>query len=260
VVSHARDFLDSVATDIVLVKDKKLTRYKGNYTAYEEKRLEASRTQEKQLETQEKQKAHMQQFIDKFRASASRAKMVQSRIKAMSKLESIEEITKDPAIQFNFPNPDSVSLQNAIQLIDISFGYSQGQLLFNNVNLSLNTDSRICLVGPNGVGKSTLLKIIYQELKPVRGTVSINNKIRMERFSQHHVDQLNLKKSALEQFKTDWPLDPVQKIRAHLGSMGISGKLALQPIYTVGPPPPPIHTLLEFPAALAQQKKKKKNG
>jgi ATP-binding cassette subfamily F protein 3 len=133
----------------------------------------------------------------------------------------------------------------------------EGKPLFNNVNLSINTDSRICLVGPNGksilrlffffvffwetqmffsllgVGKSTLLKIIYQELKSVRGVVSINNKIRMERFSQHHVDQLNLKKSALEQFKFDWPTDPVQKIRSHLGSMGISGKLALQPIYTV---------------------------
>ena len=162
--------------------------------------------------------------------------MVQSRIKAMSKMASIDEVIKDPTIQFNFPNPDVVSVQSAIQLIDVGFGYNESKTLFTGVNLSINTDSRICLVGANGVGKSTLLKIIFQELRPLRGVVNINNKIRMERFSQHHVDQLNLKKSALEQFKFDFPTDPVQKIRSHLGSMGISGKLALQPIYTVRMP------------------------
>ena len=86
-----------------------------------------------------------------------------------------------------------------------------------------------------GVGKSTLLKVIFSELAPLRGYVTRHNSMRMERFTQHHVDQLNMKKSPLEMFRAEWPSDPVQKIRSHLGSMGITGKLALQPIYTVRP-------------------------
>ena len=84
-----------------------------------------------------------------------------------------------------------------------------------------------------GVGKSTLLKVIFSELAPQRGYVTRHNGLRVERFTQHHVDQLNMKKSPLEMFRAEWPADPVQKVRAHLGSMGITGKLALQPIYTV---------------------------
>ena len=129
--------------------------------------------------------------------------------------------------------------------------------LFTNVDMTISASSRICLVGPNGVcraqapplpkprsrsghrapsigvGKSTLLKVIFSELAPTRGYVTRHNGLRVERFTQHHVDQLNMKKSPLEMFRTEWPSDPVQKVRAHLGSMGITGKLALQPIYTV---------------------------
>lgn len=255
VVSHARDFLDAVVTDITHMQDKTLTRYKGNYSFFEEKRLEIIEQRGKQIENQEKQRAHMQAFVDRWRYSAARAAMAQSRLKALERMEKLSAITIDPDIHFKFP-PPSNSLQNitVIQLVDVEFGYPKtdvgmltsvdadtvipvakeisdaDRILFSNVNLSLQADSRVCLVGANGVGKSTLLKIIFGELKPTSGLVSISNKLRMERFSQHHIDQLNMKKTPLETFKADFPDDPVQKIRSHLGSMGITGKLQLQPV------------------------------
>jgi len=234
IVSHARDFLDAVVTDIVHMQNKTLTRYKGDYTNFEERRALEAEQREKAIENQEKQLAHMQSFVDRFRASAARASMAQSRLKAMAKIERLAPSVVDPSISFNFPDPEPIGTANLIQLIDVSFGYDpEGPPLFKNVDMTITANSRICLVGPNGVGKSTLLKVIFSELPPTRGLVTRHSAVRIERFTQHHVDQLNMKKSPLEMFRTEWPSDPPQKIRSHLGSMGITGKLALQPIYTL---------------------------
>eukprot|EP00127_Corallochytrium_limacisporum_P002174 Clim_evm68s108 gene=Clim_evmTU68s108 len=235
IVSHSRDFLDNVATDIIHMQDQKLTRYKGNYTNFEEMRQTLIKQNEKQLENQERERAHIQKFIDKNRVRAATASMAQSRIKALEKMSKVEAIVQDPSIQFNFPNPERLSGQALIQLVDVGFAWESrpDKILFKGVDLSVNADSKVCLVGPNGVGKSTIMKLMMGDMEPTSGLVRRHGALRCGRFSQHFVEQLNLQKSPLETFQADYPKDPIQKIRAHLGSMGVTGKLALQPIYTL---------------------------
>jgi ATP-binding cassette subfamily F protein 3 len=236
VVSHARDFLDAVCTDIVHLSDKKLTRWKGDYSTFEERFNESIRQQEKAHAAQEKERAHMKSFIDKFRANANRAAMVQSRIKALEKMSLVDTIAIDPDIVFHFPNPGPFQ-GNIAQLSEVSFSYkpnpTDADMLFRGANLSIDNDSRVCLVGPNGAGKSTIAKLLFGDITASRGEVRINGKARMARFSQHHVDQLDLKKSAVEFFRAEFPDEPVQKIRAHLGKMGAGGNMALQPMFTL---------------------------
>eukprot|EP00002_Diphylleia_rotans_P033358 TRINITY_DN7081_c0_g3_i1.p1 TRINITY_DN7081_c0_g3~~TRINITY_DN7081_c0_g3_i1.p1 ORF type:complete len:736 (-),score=189.25 TRINITY_DN7081_c0_g3_i1:125-2332(-) len=231
IVSHAREFLNSVVTDILHFHDKTIKRYKGNYDEYEQQRAEVLKSQLKAFETQERQKAHIQKFVDRFRYNAKRASMVQSRIKVLSKM-TVTEVSLDPSFQFNFPNPEQIQAP-VIQVIDVTFGYSPERVLFRNLNLNVDLDSRIALVGPNGVGKSTLLSLIFGDFEPMNGIVLKNGHLRLGRFSQHFVDQINMSQTPLEMMQSSYPEVAVQLLRAHLGSMGVSGAMALQPIYSL---------------------------
>ena len=232
VVSHARSFLNNVCTDMLHFLNKKVTRYKGDYDKFEETRAEALRNNERQRESQEKTRAHMQSFIDRFRSSANRAAMVQSRIKAMGRMECVAEILDDPSLRFAFPSPEPLSAP-VLQLVDVGFGYPGKPQLFSKVNLGLDMSSRVALVSPNGIGKSTLLKIILGDLEESAGNVSRASKCRMGRFSQHHIDQLDLSLTALESFQKQYPNAKPLEIRAHLGGMGLGGNTALQRMATL---------------------------
>jgi len=232
VVSHDRDFLNAVVTDIVHLHNKTLTRYKGDYDSYEKQRAEQMKIQAKTREGQEKEMEQLQKFVDKNRASASTAKMAQSRLKKLEKMELVPEISLDPTTKIVIPDPDPFS-GPIVQLMDVSFGYSAEKVLYSNVNCFVDMQSRAALVGPNGAGKSTLLKLIMGEIEPMQGMVKLNPKARVARFTQHHVDQLDIKKSPLQFFKDLYPHALPQDIRKHLGGMGITGNLALQPIYSL---------------------------
>ncbi|KAM7531455.1 hypothetical protein LguiB_034865 [Lonicera macranthoides] len=151
VVSHAREFLNTVVTDILYLQGQKLTAYKGDYDTFERTRAEQMKNQQKAFEANERSREHMQSFIDKFRYNAKRASLVQSRIKALDRLGHVDEVVNDPD--------------------DASFGYPGGPLLFKNLNFGIDLDSRVAMVGPNGIGKSTILKLIAGELQPSSGTV-----------------------------------------------------------------------------------------
>ncbi|KAL2327124.1 hypothetical protein Fmac_020551 [Flemingia macrophylla] len=233
VVSHAREFLNTVVTDIIHLQNQKLTTYKGDYDTFEKTREEQVKNQQKALEANERARSHMQTFIDKFRYNAKRASLVQSRIKALERMGHVDEIVNDPDYKFEFPTPDDRPGAPIISFSDASFGYPGGPLLFRNLNFGIDLDSRIAMVGPNGIGKSTILKLIAGDLQPSSGTVFRSAKVRIAVFSQHHVDGLDLSSNPLLYMMRCYPGVPEQKLRAHLGSFGVTGNLALQPMYTL---------------------------
>lgn len=233
VVSHAREFLNTVVTDIIHLQNQKLTTYKGNYDAFEKTREEQVKNQQKALEANERARSHMQTFIDKFRYNAKRASLVQSRIKALDRMGHVDEIVNDPDYKFDFPTPEDRPGAPIISFSDASFGYPGGPILFKNLNFGIDLDSRIAMVGPNGIGKSTILKLIAGDLQPSSGTVFRSAKVRIAVFSQHHVDGLDLSSNPLLYMMRCYPGVPEQKLRAHLGSFGVTGNLALQPMYTL---------------------------
>ncbi|RVW14857.1 ABC transporter F family member 3 [Vitis vinifera] len=265
VVSHAREFLNTVVTDILHLHGQKLNSYKGDYDTFERTREEQLKNQQKAFESNERSRSHMQSFIDKFRYNAKRAALVQSRIKALDRLGHVDEVINDPDYKFEFPTPDDRPGLPIISFSDASFGYPGGPLLFKNLNFGIDLDSRIAMVGPNGIGKSTILKLIAGELQPSSGTVFRSAKVRIAVFSQHHVDGLDLSSNPLLYMMRcyphchramlkvpagSWTLMvvggvteifpemehkgvPEQKLRAHLGSFGVTGNLALQPMYTL---------------------------
>lgn len=233
VVSHAREFLNTVVTDIIYLQGQKLTTYKGNYDTFERTREEQLKVQQRAVEANEKSRAHMQAFIDKFRYNAKRASLVQSRIKALDRLGVVDALVNDPDYKFEFPTPDDRPGPPIISFSDASFGYPGGPILFKNLNFGIDLDSRIAMVGPNGIGKSTILNLIAGELQPSSGTVFRSAKVRIAVFSQHHVDGLDLSSNPLLYMMRCFPGVPEQKLRGHLGSFGITGNLALQPMYTL---------------------------
>lgn len=233
VVSHAREFLNTVVTDILHLHGQKLIAYKGDYDTFERTLEEQLKNQQKAFEANERVRDHMQSFIDKFRYNAKRASLVQSRIKALERMGRVDEVINDPDYKFEFPTPDDRPGLPIISFSDASFGYPGGPLLFRNLNFGIDLDSRVAMVGPNGIGKSTILKLIAGELQPSSGTVYRSAKVRIAVFSQHHVDGLDLSSNPLLYMMRCFPGVPEQKLRAHLGSFGITGNLALQPMYTL---------------------------
>eukprot|EP00049_Salpingoeca_infusionum_P028083 m.36125 g.36125 ORF g.36125 m.36125 type:complete len:754 (+) comp9967_c1_seq3:98-2359(+) len=234
IVSHARGFLNEVCTDILLMKDQKINRYKGNYDQFEETRHQKEVMDERQRESQEKKRSELESFIKKNIGGNSKgASMAKSRQKMLEKMAFTPSKSIDPTVRFKFPNPGPVSGGFGIRLVGVAYHYPDAPILFTNVDFSINQNSRICLVGPNGIGKSTLLKIVYEELRPTEGLVTRNQRLRVGRFSQHQVEQLQSKKSSLEQFQSDYPSDPLPKIRKHLANFGVQGGLQVRPINTL---------------------------
>lgn len=234
VVSHAREFLNVVCTDILHLHSRTLTSYRGNYDTFEKTAKERQRCAVAQAESLAAKKAHMQAFIDKFRYNANRAALVQSRIKALERMQETAEFVADPEYCFNFPAPPDPVGPPVISFTDVSFAYHPGApVLFKNLNFGLDTESRLSIVGPNGIGKSTLLGLISGTLEPTKGRVYRNPKVRLAIFSQHHVDGLDLALTPLQYMAKCFPeaKDPVH--RSHLASFGVGQELATQTMYTL---------------------------
>lgn len=232
IVSHDRWFLNQVCTDIIHLNNKKLDYYKGDYDTYEKTRAEKMRCLAKQTEAADLRRKHVQSFIDKFRYNAKRASLVQSRIKALERMEVLEEVADDPKWKFEFPDPGPLN-GPMLQVDDVTFGYTPDRLLLKKINFSVDMQSRIALVGPNGIGKSTLLKLLLGELEPQEGSVIRNSKLRIAYFTQHHVNMLDMSLTPVEMLTKSFPGAKPDAVRAHLGSFGLSGDLALQTIKTL---------------------------
>ena len=228
VVSHDRAFLNEVATDIIYQHNERLDYYRGQdfdtfYATKEERRKNAQREYENQLAYRK----HLQEFIDKYRYNAAKSQEAQSRIKKLEKLPVLEPPEEEKNIDFHFPECEKLS-PPIIQLQDVSFGFDPKQLLLKDVNLDVQMDSRIALVGANGCGKTTLLKILMEQLRPIQGYVSRNPRLRVAYFTQHHVDSMDLNTSAVDWMSTTFPGKTDEEYRRHLGAFGITGSLGLQ--------------------------------
>lgn len=230
VVSHAREFLNVVCNEMLHYFELKLTPYKGNYDQFEKTRSEKNLNQKKQFTSQQDKLAHMQSFIDKFRYNAKRASLVQSRIKAIQKMDLIDEVLEDPSCVFIFPTPEKLR-PPLLKIEEGYFEYNNQTPILKAINFFVEMESRMAIVGANGVGKSTLLNLLVEQLKLTEGNYYRNQRLRVSIFTQHHVEQLNLMLSPLEQLMMSHPGASSETYRSHLSSFGLSGNLQLRPQY-----------------------------
>eukprot|EP00798_Chlamydomonas_sp_ICE-L_P006023 gene6023-12747_t len=230
VVSHAREFLNATCTDILHLHSQKVTTYKGDYDTFQRTMTEMLKNKRKAAEAQDVKRKHVQAFIDRFRYNANRAALVQSRIKA---LERMAEVEVDPEYVFSFPDPGAAIAPPIIGFHDVDFNYPGGPKLFKNLNFGLDLGSRAAIVGPNGIGKSTLLNLISGQLEATVGQINRNPRVRLATFSQHHVDGLDLALTPLAIMMREYPHLKDHEVRQQLGKFGISDVLASQPLYTL---------------------------
>ncbi|CAG8433207.1 519_t:CDS:2 [Ambispora gerdemannii] len=232
VVSHDREFLDEVATDILHQHSERLDYYKGNFTQFWATKEERRKNQQREYESQMQYRQHLQDFIDRWRYNAKRGPQAQSKIKILEKLPQLEPPEIENSVTFKFPNPDPLS-PPILQMNDVSFGYKPSETILSKVNLSVQLDSRIAVVGPNGAGKSTLLKLLTGNLEPRGGLVHRHGRLRFALFMQHHVDQLDLDANAVTFMLKNWPGRNEEEYRRQLGNFGITGMTGLQSLETL---------------------------
>ncbi|MFT5880476.1 MAG: ATP-binding cassette subfamily F protein 3 [Moritella sp.] len=224
-ISHDRDFLDAIITKIIHVEDKKLNEYTGDYTSFEKQRAEKLSQQQSMFEKQQREVAHMQNYIDRFRYKASKAKQAQSRIKAMERMELISAANADSQFSFSFRKPDALPLP-LLTMEEVCAGYSDN-LILDNIKLNLVPGSRIGLLGRNGAGKSTLIKLLSGELAPLQGILEVNPNSKVGYFAQHQLEFLRLDDSPLQHMARLAPDKNELELRKFLGGFGFLGEKAL---------------------------------
>ncbi|HEY1943114.1 MAG TPA: ABC-F family ATP-binding cassette domain-containing protein [Roseiarcus sp.] len=222
VISHDRDLLDDVVEHILHLERAKLTLWSGGYTSFERQRREQQILQGKALKKQEERRKHLQSFVDRFRASATKATQAQSRLKMLAKMEPISAIVDDTVMPFKWPpiarrlSPPIVSLEKA------SVGYGD-RVVLSKLDLTLSNDDRIGLLGSNGNGKSTFAKLIGGRLAPMGGKMVRANKLDVGFFAQHQVDDLETDGTPYSHVAERMRGAPEAKIRARAASIGFSG-------------------------------------
>jgi len=230
VVSHDRNFLDEVPTDILHIHSQKIDVYKGNYSTFANTMEEKLKSQQREYENQMEYRKHIQEFIDKFRYNAKRAPMVQSRIKMLEKLPKLDPVIVESLVTLKFPEVDKLS-PPILMLSEVGFKYEgTNRTIFSNVDLSATMESRICIVGENGAGKSTLLKILMDKFSPTNGTRTAHRNLKFGYFTQHFVDQLDLSVCGVELMMKEFPGKKTEEYRRMLGQFGVTGDLAMQQI------------------------------
>lgn len=220
-ISHDRTFLDNVVKHIAHIEHGTITTYSGHYTSFERQRAERLAQQAAVFEKQERQRAHLQSFIDRFKAKASKAKQAQSRIKALERLEA--QAPAHAASPFHFEIRSPKYLPNPLVTLEkADLGYEQ-QVILNKVNLSLVPGSRVGLIGPNGAGKSTLIKALAGSLPTVTGKREASEKLAIGYFAQHQLEQLDGTLTPLQVMTALSPEQTEQALRNYLGGFNIQG-------------------------------------
>lgn len=229
IISHDQEFLDKICTNIAHIEQQKITLYKGNYSTFEAVRAESLVLQQKQYEKQQQQIAHLQSFIDRFKAKATKARQAQARVKAIEKMTKVLPVYIDSPFTFEFKDPDLIA-NPLITLHKVSFAYDEN-IILNNIDFQLNSYDRIGLLGKNGAGKSTFIKLLAGELNPSSGKIIKNGKLKIGYFSQHTPDLLDLNKTPIDHIK-NIAADNISELelRKFLGSFNFSQDLAITKI------------------------------
>lgn len=231
VVSHDREFLNMCVNRIAYMHHCTIDSYSGNYDDFERARAERLMQQTQAYEQQQKHIAHMEDFVRRFRAKATKAKQAQSRIKALERLTRIMPLyTEDGHYQLQLEAPER-SPDVLLKMEGVSFGYGE-KILFQHVNLFLRTGMRIALMGPNGAGKSTLLKLLLAELDPVAGQVDIAQNIRIGYFAQHQLEKLDGTRTPLQHLQQLAPKETALALRTFLGRFGLATDSEDRPVMT----------------------------
>lgn len=229
IISHDQDFLDNTITEIFHVENKAINTYSGIFSSFEEQRASRLMQQTAAYEKQQNEIAHISSFVDRFRAKASKARQVQSRLKALEKIEKVAAVAWDEPFSFSFKQIKKLS-PPLLKLEKINFGYSPEKLILSDVNFDLSPGERIGLLGKNGLGKSTFLKILAGNLHPVSGEIFKNKGLKIGYFAQHQIEQLDLTASPLEQLTRVSPGSSEQFLRNFLGQFNFRGDMVRQSV------------------------------
>ena len=227
VILHDRDFLDAVCTHVVHIESQALTLYTGNYRAFERIRAEQLAHQQSMHEKQNKEIAHLQAYIDRFRYKASKARQAQSRIKTLERMTRIAPAHVDGPFHFSFLEPERQP-QHVLQLEEVSAGYQRE--VVGGVNLGIRAGSRMGLLGANGAGKSTLLKALVDGSTVLSGKRTVHPHARIGYFAQHQLELLEMEQSPLWHVQQAAPGETEQSLRNHLGKFGFQGDRVVEPV------------------------------
>jgi ATP-binding cassette subfamily F protein 3 len=222
IISHDRDLLNQAVNSIVHLDQKKLTFYRGAYDQFERQKADADELQGKMRVKQLAARKHMESFVERFRAKASKARQAQSRLKALERMGEIAAVTHATVRGFSFPDPVKIAASPIIAVQGGSVGYQPGRPILNHLNLRIDADDRIALLGSNGNGKSTFAKFISGRLKSETGSMTVAPGLTVGFFAQHQLDDLRPSESAVQHVRLLMSDAPEAKVRSRVAQMGLA--------------------------------------
>ena len=225
VISHDRDLLETSVDQILHLDRGKLTLYKGSYSSFEEQRATREMLDAKHARRQADERKRLQAFVDRFKAKASKARQAQSRVKMLERMKPITALVTQDVREISFPVPERMLSPPIIAVDDVSVGYDPKKPVLNRVTLRIDTDDRIALLGSNGNGKSTLVKLFANRLAPFSGKITRADKLSVAYFAQHQLDELNEDGSPYDHVRKLMPDAPETKVRGRTGAIGFSGPI-----------------------------------
>jgi ATP-binding cassette subfamily F protein 3 len=227
-ISHDREFLDAVVTHVLAIAERRADLFTGDLTGYERKRAEQLTQQAAAFEKQQRERAHLQHFVDRFRAKATKARQAQSRIKALERMVEIAPVRAASTIQFEFREPARLPAP-LLKLDDAAAGYGERHVL-DDITLILAPGDRVALLGANGAGKSTLVKLLAGQIAPLAGERIAAKDLAIGYFAQHQLEQLDPSASAVAHLLRLDPALGEKAARDFLGGFGFAGERALEPV------------------------------
>src|SRR3712207_2870965 len=222
IISHDRDLLNKAVTMIAHLSERKLTAWRGGYDSFERQLAEREALQEKARARQEAERAHMQAFVDRFRAKASKARQAQSRLKALARLQPIATALRENALPFRFPDPEKRLAPPVLRRENVAVGYATGRPGLSRLDLRIDDDDLIALLGQNGNGKSTFPKLLAGDLRPQAGALARSDKLKVGYFAQPQLDALVPSQPPGSRARARLPQLTEAEVRSRVAQMGLS--------------------------------------